>query len=155
MAKNWLHDAVFFERLVIDLTQAAGHRRGSVTRLSCDFGIGGMASTDELGVRPIYTQTKCYALDRKVSRPESQSFVDALNGATNGAFITASSFVSKVRAFAENYPSANIVLIDGRCLTEMMIKYGLGVSTTREIEIILIYSAVLWTQCPRGSTLSH
>lgn len=129
------HDAAFFEQLVVDLIQAMGYGQGSVTQRSCDFGIDGMISTDELGFRPIYTQAKRYALDHKVSRPEVQSFIGALNGAANGVFITTSSFTSEARAFAENYPSANIALIDGQRLTELMIKYDLGVSTERVIKI--------------------
>lgn len=125
---------LFFEQLVIDLIQAMGYGRGSATRLSCDFGIDGMVGTGELGFRPIYTQTKRYALDCKASRPESQLFIGTLNRTTNGAFITAS-FSAKARAFAENDSSTNTALIDGRRLTEMMIKYALGVSAAREIKI--------------------
>lgn len=129
------HDASFFEQLVVDLIQKMGYGTGSVTQKSCDFGIDGMVSTDELGFRPIYTQAKRYAPDHKVSRPEIQSFIGALNGASNGVFITTSSFTSEARAFAENYPSATIALIDGQRLVELMIKYDLGVSTERVIKI--------------------
>lgn len=61
------HDAMFFEQLVVDLIQAMGYGQGSVTQRSCDFGIDGMVSTDELGFRPIYAQAKRYALDHKVT----------------------------------------------------------------------------------------
>lgn len=135
LARILSQDSTFFEQLVVDLIQAMGYGQGTVTQRSCDFGIDGMVSTDELGFRPIYTQAKRYALDRKVSRPEIQSFIGALNGATNGVFITTSSFTSEAIAFAENYPSANIALIDGKRLTELMIKHDLGVSTEREIKI--------------------
>ena len=128
-------DPDFFERVVVDLMEAMGYGRGRVTEHSNDGGIDGMISTDELGFRPIYTQAKRYQDDHKIGRPVVQSFVGALNGARNGVFITTSSFTQEAIDYALSYPNATISLIDGRKLTNLMIKYNLGVATESVVEI--------------------
>lgn len=128
-------DSDFFEKVVVDLMEAMGYGKGKVTAHSNDGGIDGMVSTDELGFRPIYTQAKRYQADHKVGRPVVQSFVGALNGARNGVFITTSSFTWEAIDYALAYPNATLSLIDGRKLTNLMIKYGLGVATESVVEI--------------------
>lgn len=128
-------DPSFFEKVVVDLIAAMGYGTGKVTSRSHDGGIDGLVTTDELGFRPIYTQAKRYGKDNTVGRPMLQSFVGALNGARNGVFITTSSFTKEAVAYAQSYPNATISLIDGRRLTELMIKYNLGVATESVIEI--------------------
>lgn len=128
-------DPSFFEKVVVDLIAAIGYGTGKVTSRSHDGGIDGLVTTDELGFRPIYTQAKRYGKDNTVGRPMLQSFVGALNGARNGVFITTSSFTKDAVAYAQSYPNATISLIDGRRLTELMIKYNLGVATESVIEI--------------------
>ncbi len=129
------HDSDFFERVVVQLLEKMGYGQGVVTRRSSDGGIDGLITTDELGFRPICTQAKRFSADNKVSRPMVQAFVGALNGAPNGVFITTSSFTSEAVEYANNYPNATLSLIDGRRLTGLMIKHGLGVATERVIEI--------------------
>ena len=129
------HDSDFFERIVVQLLEKMGYGRGVVTRRSSDGGIDGLITTDELGFRPICTQAKRFSADNKVSRPMVQAFVGALNGAPNGVFITTSGFTSEAIDYASKYPNATLSLIDGHRLTELMIKYGLGVATERVIEI--------------------
>lgn len=129
------HDPAFFEKLVVNLVETMGYGKGKVTSYSGDGGIDGLVTTDELGFRPIYTQAKRYAAEHKVSRPQLQSFVGALNGARNGVFITTSSFTAEALDYASNYPNATLALIDGKRLTDLMIKYGLGVATESVVEI--------------------
>lgn len=129
------HDSDFFERIVVQLLEKMGYGQGVVTRRSSDGGIDGLITTDELGFRPICTQAKRFSADNKVSRPMVQAFVGALNGAPNGVFITTSGFTSEAIDYASKYPNATLSLIDGHRLTELMIKYGLGVATERVIEI--------------------
>lgn len=128
-------DPSFFEKVVVDLIAAMGYGKGKVTSRSHDGGIDGLVTTDELGFRPIYTQAKRYGKDNVVGRPMVQSFVGALNGARNGVFITTSAFTKDAVTYAQSYPNATISLIDGRRLTELMIKYNLGVATESVIEI--------------------
>ena len=129
------HDSSFFERVVVDLISAMGYGKGKVTSRSHDGGIDGLVTTDELGFRPIYTQAKRYDKGNTVGRPMLQSFVGALNGARNGVFITTSSFTKDAITYAQSYPNATISLIDGHRLTELMIKYNLGVATESVIKI--------------------
>ena len=128
-------DPSFFEKVVVDLIEAMGYGTGRVTSRSHDGGVDGLVTTDELGFRPIYTQAKRYGKDNTVGRPMLQSFVGALNGARNGVFITTSSFTKDAIAYAQSYPNATISLIDGRRLSELMIKYNLGAATESVIEI--------------------
>lgn len=125
----------FFERIVTDLLEKMGYGKGFVTPASNDGGIDGIIKTDPLGFNPILIQAKRYATDHSVGRPEIQSFAGALGAVTRGAFITTSHFSPKAIEFAKSYPHADIVLIDGKKLTELMIQYNLGVSVERDIYI--------------------
>lgn len=125
----------FFERIVTDLLEKMGYGKGSVTAASNDGGIDGIIKTDPLGFNPIMIQAKRYATDHSVGRPEIQGFAGALGAVTRGAFITTSYFSKGAIEFAKSYPHSDIVLIDGKKLTELMIQYNLGVSVERDIYI--------------------
>ena len=125
----------FFERIVTDLLEKMGYGKGSVTPASNDGGIDGIIKTDPLGFNPILIQAKRYTKDHKVGRPEIQSFAGALGAVTRGAFITTSCFTQEAITFAQNYPHADIILINREKLTELMIQYNLGVSVERDIYI--------------------
>lgn len=125
----------FFEKIVTDLLEKMGYGKGSVTAASHDGGIDGIIKTDPLGFNPILIQAKRYALDHSVGRPEIQGFAGALGAVTRGAFITTSYFSKGAIDFAKGYPHSDIVLIDGKKLTELMIQYNLGVSVERDIYI--------------------
>ena len=94
-----------------------------------------MIKTDPLGFNPILIQAKRYALEHSVKRPEIQGFAGALGAVTRGAFITTSYFSQGAVDFAKTYPHSDIVLIDGKKLTELMIQYNLGVFVERDIYI--------------------
>lgn len=126
---------IFFERVVTDLLEKMGYGKGTVTAASNDGGIDGIIKTDPLGFNPILIQAKRYAPDHSVGRPEIQAFAGALGAVTRGAFITTSHFSKGAIEFAKSYPHSDIVLIDGRKLTELMIQYDLGVSVERVIYI--------------------
>lgn len=125
----------FFERIVTDLLEKMGYGKGTVTSASNDRGIDGIIKTDPLGFNPILIQAKRYVKEHSVGRPEIQSFAGALGAVTRGAFITTSYFTQGAIEFAKSYPHADIVLIDGKKLTELMIQYNLGVSVERDIYI--------------------
>lgn len=128
-------DPAFFENLVVDLLERMGYGVGSATQLSHDGGIDGIITTDTLGFDPIYTQAKRYNPSNKVGRPEMQGFAGALGRVDRGVFITTSSFNQAAVEFAKSYPHATIVLIDGKRLTDLMIKYDVGVSTERSFVV--------------------
>lgn len=131
-----------FEHLVVDVLLAMGYGgpagRGTVTPASNDGGVDGIIDQDALGLSKIYVQAKRYAKDNVVGRPALQSFVGALHGkATQGVFITSSSYTSDARGYAEELGGGvSLVLIDGEHLARLMIKYGVGVQVARTYTIM-------------------
>lgn len=128
-----------FEHLVVKLLLSMGYGSGIddagfVTQTSNDGGIDGVIKEDQLGFSAIYIQAKQWALDRSVDRPEIQKFVGALHecNAQKGLFITTASFSAGAKKSAEN---AGVVLVDGKQLTKLMIKYNLGVSVEHVYEL--------------------
>lgn len=129
----------FFERLVLDVLVAMGygtpHEEGvQTTPRTGDGGIDGVISLDRLGLEKVYVQAKRW--QSTIGRPLLQAFYGALAGrrATKGVFITTSDFSRDAREFAASV-SGSIVLVDGRRLTELMIEFGVGVSTQRIVKI--------------------
>lgn len=129
----------FFERLVMNLLNNIGYggldeNSSSLTPHSNDKGIDGIINEDKLGLNKIYIQAKRH--QNKISRPEIHSFSGALDEkkATKGVFITTSDFTTGAKEFAKN-STYNIVLIDGKKLTNLMIQYDVGVSTTQELKL--------------------
>ena len=100
--------------------------RGSITHRGGvnDAGIDGIISLDRLGLEKVYVQTKKWAPDNTVGRPQLQAFSGALQGqkASKGVFITTSSFSSHAEKFAKSV-SDSIVLIDGERLTDLMMGF--------------------------------
>lgn len=136
-------EPVFFEQAVLDLIMAMGYggAEGSATRtqLVSDGGIDGIVDQDALGLSRIYVQAKRYAADNIVGRPAIQAFVGALAGnqANQGVFITTSKFSAEASAYADSVPT-RIVLIDGKRLARLMIRYGVGVQVKQAIQIVEI-----------------
>lgn len=131
----------FFEQAVLDLIMAMGYggAEGTATRtqLSNDGGIDGIVDQDALGLSRIYVQAKRYKLDATIGRPEIQAFVGALHGnqANQGVFITTATFSSGARHYAESVPT-RVVLIDGRRMASLMIRYGVGVQVKQTVQIV-------------------
>jgi restriction system protein len=128
-----------FEQTVINLLLAMGYGgtlqdAGQSLGKAGDEGLDGIIKEDRLGLDVIYVQAKKW--ENPVSRPEIQKFAGALQGkrARKGVFITTSSFSQGAREYAESIES-KIVLISGQELAELMIDYGVGVSTGRVFEI--------------------
>lgn len=128
-----------FERVVLDLLFAMGYggsraEAAQVTKKSGDEGIDGVINEDRLGLDVIYVQAKRWK--STVGRVEIQSFVGALAGkqAHKGIFITTSDFNKNAIEFAQAVPQ-KVILIDGQRLAALMIEHGVGVSTSRSIEI--------------------
>lgn len=129
----------FFERLVVDLLVSMGYggsRRdaGMAVGKGGDEGIDGIIKEDRLGLDVVYIQAKRW--EGTVGRPEIQKFVGALHGkhARKGVFITTGAFSAGAVDYAAGIDS-RIVLIDGPRLAELMIDYGLGVSTKQSYEV--------------------
>ena len=121
----------FFEQLVVDLMKAMNYGEGFVTKYSGDDGIDGIIHEDQLGFNLIYIQAKRWKPDVTIGKPELQKFAGAMMGpprVETGLFITTAKFSPKARDFAN---AQHIILVDGKRLTELMIEYGVGVSTQK------------------------
>lgn len=135
-------DPSFFENAVVQLLVAMGYGgtngSGSVTQLTNDGGIDGVIDQDILGLSRVYIQAKRYASDNAVQRPEVQGFVGALHGkADSGVFITTSRFSQGAQDYVAVSPT-RIVLIDGKRLADLMIRYNVGVQVRETYNIVAI-----------------
>jgi restriction system protein len=131
----------FFERLVVDLLVKMGYGgsikdAGKAIGKSGDEGIDGTIKEDKLGLDLIYIQAKRWKTGTVVGRPEIQKFVGALagQGAKKGIFITTSNFTKEAIDYSPKNET-KIVLIDGEQLAQLMIDYGIGVSTVNTYEL--------------------
>ena len=132
---------VFFEKLVVELLVAMGY--GGTQRDAAravggvgDEGVDGIIDEDRLGLDTIYIQAKRWQRDSRVGRPQIQAFVGALLGhrARKGVFITTADFTNDAREYVLGIDT-KVVLIDGSRLTNLMIDFGIGVTTRTRYEI--------------------
>lgn len=128
-----------FERMVVKLLLAIGYGSGIddagfVTRPTNDGGIDGIIKEDRLGFSSIYIQAKRWKPETRIQKPEIHKFIGALQEqkAQKGLFITTATFSSGAEKAAE---SAGIVLVDGKQLTKLMIRYNLGVFVEHTYEV--------------------
>ena len=135
-------EPAFFEDAVVKLLLKMGYGgvggSGAATRLSNDGGIDGVIDQDVLGLSRVYIQAKRYADGNSVQRPEVQAFVGALSGiADSGVFITTSRFSDGAYNYAEGVPT-RVILIDGKRLAELMIRYEVGVQVAETYKVVEI-----------------
>jgi restriction system protein len=122
-----------FERIVIELLVRMGYGGSRADAAQAigkagDEGLDGLIKEDRLGLDIIYVQAKRWAAT--VGRPEIQKFAGALHGqhATKGIFITMSDFSRDANDYVSKIGS-KIVLIDGSRLAELMVEFGVAVTT--------------------------
>lgn len=130
----------FFERLVIELLLKMGYggskrEFAQVVGKPGDAGIDGVIKEDKLGLGYIYLQAKRW-VDGQVGSKEIQAFVGALHGkkASKGVFITTSDFSKPARDYVKEIQD-KVILINGETLAELLIDYGVGVSTIETYEV--------------------
>ena len=120
-----------FEHTVLDLLENMGYGRARHIGRSGDGGIDGVIDQDTLGLDSVYVQAKRWT--GQVGEPEVRSFSGSLDphGATRGILITTSGFSESARRTAEaiSTGSKHIRLVDGRELTQLMIRHSVGVTT--------------------------
>ena len=131
----------FFEELVIDVLLAAGYgaRRRDLTRRlgrSGDGGVDGLIAQDELGLDLIYIQAKRLKPGSVVPVSEIRDFAGSLEAhrASKGTFVTTSHFSPSAIEFCGQI-SRRVVLIDGKRLAELMIRYNIGVTVVESYQI--------------------
>jgi restriction system protein len=131
----------FFEKLVVELLVAMGYggTQESAARAvgkSGDGGIDGIIDEDKLGLDSIYVQAKRYQKDAKIGVHFIRDFIGALLGAKSnkGVFLTTAVFTKEATDFVSKVQS-RVVLIDGQRLANLMIDFGIGVSTRINYQI--------------------
>lgn len=133
------NSASFFEHLVVDLLLKMGYgydeQAGIVTGKSHDGGIDGIISEDKLGLDLIYIQAKKFAPTNTVGRREIQAFIGAMESVQKGVFITTSSFTREAMAFVDKQQQKSIKLIDGVLLSELLVKYHVGVDVAQSFAL--------------------
>lgn len=135
-----IHDngPYFFESLVVKLLVKMGYSgengEAKVTSRSNDGGIDGIINQDPLGTSTVYLQAKRYKEGNVVGTPAVQSFYGAIANvrAQRGVFISTSSFSKGAIEYAKRQ---GIVLIDGIQLTDLMLRYEVGVEKAKEYVI--------------------
>ncbi|MGI8484955.1 MAG: restriction endonuclease [Thermomicrobiales bacterium] len=135
-------DPTFFETAVVRLLVAMGYGgadgKATVTQQSHDGGIDGVIDRDALGLDRVYIQAKRYPSDTGVQRPEVQAFVGALSGkATTGVLLTTGCFSKGATEYAAT-AHTRVILIDGHRLTDLMIRYGVGVQNQRTLHVVAV-----------------
>ncbi|MDE2384420.1 MAG: restriction endonuclease [Alphaproteobacteria bacterium] len=132
--------ADFFEELILDVVLAlgfAGRRRDLARKIgrSGDGGIDGIIELDELGLDAIYLQAKRFKPGAAVSAPAVRDFIGSLETrrATKGIFVTTGDFTARAREACETV-SKRVVLINGKRLTELMIRHGIGTRVTESFQ---------------------
>jgi restriction system protein len=107
---------------------------GEAIGKSGDGGIDGIIKEDKLGLDIIYIQAKKW--ENAVPIKEIRDFAGALLGkkARKGIFLTTSSFAQSAIDFVRSIEH-KIILIDGVKLAQLMVEYGVGVSTKITLEI--------------------
>jgi restriction system protein len=130
----------FFERLVIDLLLKMGYGgsrldAGKAFQKSRDGGVDGVIKEDKLGLGEIYVQAKRWD-EGQVGSKDIQAFVGALQTkkAHKGVFITTSGFSKPAEECAMSVQD-KVILINGPRLANLLIEYGVGVSTVASYEI--------------------
>ena len=122
-------DPFEFEKINGLLLQAMGYGESKITKHSNDGGIDGYCTKDELGFDKIKFQSKRYS--DKVSVSQVRAFLGTIGQGQKGIMITTSDYSSGAdNALRENQRSSDdIKFIDGDKLTELMLKYSIGVKT--------------------------
>lgn len=127
-------DPYYFERVVNDLFEKMGYGGAKTTVKSGDGGIDGVINQDELGLDKIYIQAKRYD-GHSVREPEIRNFIGAMSGDTQkGIFVTTSAFDTKAVEKARE-AHHKIILIDGKQLTGLMYKFGVGVQVANTYQV--------------------
>ena len=139
IARIHVQPPAFFERLVIDVLLSMGYgseRSPTAQRLgqTGDGGIDGVICLDELGFDLIYIQAKRLKPGVAVPISAIRDFAGSLEAhhAVKGVFVTTTHFSPGAAEFCARL-SRRVVLIDGRRLAELMVRYGIGVAVQQSI----------------------
>lgn len=136
-----------FERFCVDLLVKMGYGNPTlsrVTQATGDGGIDGIVTSDRLGFDKVYVQAKLYSPDCSISEGVMRDFIGAIDNQEangRGVFITTSKFTKGAAEKDLGSKHHKIMLIDGDKLSDLMIEFGVGVSTTNTFTVKELDSA--------------
>jgi restriction system protein len=132
----------FFENLVVTLLMKIGYGgtredAGRAIGKSGDGGVDGVIDQDPLGLDRVYIQAKRYQPGNSVQRAEISALCNdvSLKRASKGVFVTTSEYTKGAREVAEAARHINVVLIDGKRLTELMLRHHVGVRISETLYV--------------------
>jgi len=119
----------YFEKIILKLFKKMGYGDFETTKKSGDGGIDGIIKQDALGIDKIYTQAKRYTTNN-VGERDIRNFKGAMDDGEvdKGIFVTTSDFDEKAKESAKNSRN-KIILINGKKLADLMVKYELGIES--------------------------
>lgn len=122
----------FFERVVVSLLLSMGYggtfaEAGRAIGKAGDDGVDGVIDQDTLGLDRVYIQAKRYQHDNSIGPGAIRDFFGSLDmhKATKGLFVTTSTFAKSAVETADKL-GKRIVLIDGRTLAQLMVRFNVG-----------------------------
>ena len=122
----------FFERVVVSLLLSMGYggtfaEAGRAIGKAGDDGVDGVIDQDTLGLDRVYIHAKRYQLDNSIGPGAIRDFFGSLDmhKATKGLFVTTSTFTKSAMETADKL-GKRIVLIDGRALAQLMVRFNVG-----------------------------
>ena len=136
-----------FERFCVDLLLRMGYGNPTlsrVTQATGDGGIDGIVTSDRLGFDKVYVQAKLYSPESSISEGVVRDFIGAIDNqeaSGRGVFITTSKFSKGAEIKAHGSKHHKIMLINGERLAELMIEFGVGVTTTNTFTVKELDSA--------------
>lgn len=139
LEKLYVVDPYYFQKIVLLLFQKMGYGDFESTPKSGDGGVDGIINQDQLGLERIYVQAKRYKNGNKVRELDIRNFIGAMSGdVRKGIFVTTSTFDTAAIEKAINDRNHTIILIDGNKLTDLMIKFNIGVQVETNYEVKVI-----------------
>lgn len=121
-------DPYYFQKVILLLFKKMGYGDFEETPKSGDGGVDGIINQDQLGMEKIYIQAKRYKEGNKVREPDIRNFIGAMSDEVRkGIFVTTSEFDESAINKAKSDHNHTLILVDGDRLTDLMIKFGIGV----------------------------
>lgn len=146
----------FLEHLIVDLLYLMGYanRKRDLARClgkSNDGGVDGVIDQDQLGLERIYLQAKRYRPNFPVPVAQVRDFIGALetHSASKGVMVTTSHF-TRAALEAVSRVKHRVILIDNTRLSDLMIRYNVGVEVKRSYQFKAVDASYFPALAPSG-----
>lgn len=139
-----------FKNLLLELIPRIGY--SSVfeeynidAKFSHDVELSGFVNIDELGLNKFFLAAH-NKIEEDINLIDVQSFIGAISslGISNGVYITTSKFSEEAKLL-KTHGAVRVILLDGREIAKLMIKFNIGVKTRKTFEIKDVDQEYLFT----------